>query len=55
METHGKQVVRDAFGYGKLDSVNLGQWCTTLFSDRIGTARDFVQEKWRLRALDQGE
>ncbi len=44
MEAQGQEVVRDAFGHVKLDSVNPGKWFGKQFAQKIGAQKVLVQK-----------
>ncbi len=43
-EAKGEQIVRDAFGHVKLDTINPGQWFAKQFADMIGAEKVLVQK-----------
>ncbi len=43
-EARGEEVVRDAFGHVKLDTINPGQWFAKQFADMIGAEKTLVQK-----------
>ena len=44
MEAAHKEVVRDAFGHIKLDTINSGSWFAEAFAERIGAEKKLVQK-----------
>ena len=43
-EAKGEEIVRDAFGHVKLDTINPGQWFAKQFADMIGAEKVLVQK-----------
>jgi pyrophosphate--fructose-6-phosphate 1-phosphotransferase len=44
MESRDETIERDTFGYVKLDSVNLGEWCKSQFARKIESEKALVQK-----------
>lgn len=44
MESRGESVPKDAFGHYKLDSVNVGQWFSKQFAQKLGAEKALVQK-----------
>ncbi|MDR3317477.1 MAG: pyrophosphate--fructose-6-phosphate 1-phosphotransferase, partial [Puniceicoccales bacterium] len=44
MEAEGKEVIRDAFGHIKLDTINPGQWFANEFAEKISAEKKLVQK-----------
>jgi pyrophosphate--fructose-6-phosphate 1-phosphotransferase len=44
IEAQGKEVLRDAFGHIKLDTINPGQWFASEFAAKIGAEKQLVQK-----------
>lgn len=44
LESQGKEVIRDAFGHIKLDTINPGQWFASEFAEKIGAEKKLVQK-----------
>jgi pyrophosphate--fructose-6-phosphate 1-phosphotransferase len=44
MEAQNREVLRDAFGHIKLDSINPGEWFANEFAEKIGAEKKLVQK-----------
>jgi pyrophosphate--fructose-6-phosphate 1-phosphotransferase len=44
MEAQNREIIRDAFGHVKLDTINPGQWFASEFSEKMGAEKHLVQK-----------
>ena len=44
LESSGTEVLRDAFGHVRLDTVNPGQWFAKQFAEKLGAEKAMVQK-----------